>query len=411
MPNDIALSRRRFVAASLGAAVGAAASGCASTPGAGGRHPLRDAPNAWIEVDPAVVDHNIGLIRGMLAGGARLCAVMKADAYGCGIDMVMRGMIDAGVGDVGIATTDEARAARAHGFKGRLLRVRAATPDEIATAEGLQVEELVGDVAAAREVARIAGRRRPAPVHLALNAGGMSRNGLDMGSAQGRREAQALLAIPGLRVVGLMTHFPMEERPDCLAMLEQFRRECDWLFANTALRRQDVLLHAANSWATQQVPESHLDMVRVGGALYGYGSTPKPPFRHAIAFKTTVASVNDYPAGQTVGYDRTYTLKRDSLLANLPVGYADGYRRAFSNKGQVLVRGRRAPVVGRVSMNTTMVDVTDIPGVREGDEVVLFGSQSGEVITQKEVEEVTGVILADQYTVWGYANPKLLRTP
>ena len=400
------LSRRRFVATSLGAAVVGATSGCAGVLARDVAVIDADAPNAWIEVDPAQVDGNIGRIRRMLAGETRLCAVMKADAYGCGITMVLPAIIAAGVSDIGIATNDEAREVRAAGFRGRLLRVRAATPDEVAGALPFGVEELVGDLDAAREVARIGGRRRPLRVHLAINANGMSRNGLDMGREDGRRDAAALVAIPGLRVVGLMTHFPMEARPDCLAMLDAFRADCGWLFSNTALQRRDVVLHAANSWAVQHVPEAQLDMVRVGGALYGYGSTPKPPFTHAIAFKTQVASVNAYPAGQTVGYDRTFTLARDSVLANLPVGYADGYRRAFSNKGQVLVGGRRAPVVGRVSMNTTMVDVTDIPGVRVGDEVVLFGAQGADVITQKEVEDVTGVILADQYTVWGYANPK-----
>jgi len=150
-------------------------------------------------------------------------------------------------------------------------------------------------------------------------------------------------------------------------------------------------------------------MVRPGGALYGYGGTPKPPFAHAGSFRTRVASVQAYPAGATVSYDRTFTLARDSRLANLPVGYSDGYRRAYSNQGSVLVRGRRAPVLGRVTMNTTMVDVTDIPGVSAGDEVVLFGRQGDDEITQAEIEKLTGVILADQYTVWGTSNPKRLR--
>jgi alanine racemase len=150
-------------------------------------------------------------------------------------------------------------------------------------------------------------------------------------------------------------------------------------------------------------------MVRPGGALYGYGGTPKPPFGHVAAFKSRVASVQAYPAGDTVSYDRTYELKRDSLLANIPVGYSDGYRRAYSNKGAMLIRGRRAPVVGNVTMNTTMVDVTDIPGVLAGDEAVLFGKQGGNEITQAEIEELAGVILADQYTVWGTSNPKVMR--
>ena len=122
-----------------------------------------------------------------------------------------------------------------------------------------------------------------------------------------------------------------------------------------------------------------------------------------------MASVQAYPAGDTVSYDRTCVLKRDSLLANIPVGYSDGYRRAYSNKGAMLIRGQRAPVMGNVTMNTTMVDVTDIPGVQAGDEVVLFGKQGDAEITLAEVEQITGVILADQYTVWGTSNPKILR--
>ncbi len=406
------LSRRRFIAATAAAAVTVVLP-ARSAPLLGAQDRRRAlAANAWVEVDPAAFADNLQRVQSMLTGGALTCAVMKADAYGVGIDLVMPAVIRAGIPYVGIASTEEARMARVCGFRGRLMRVRAATSAEIEAALPHDVEELVGDLDAAREVARIAGgrrRRRHARVHMALNSAGMSRNGLDLGTAQGRSEALELVATEGLRIVGLMTHFPGEEPPDVLQGVETFKRETSWLFANSALHREDVLLHAANSFAVQHVPESHLDMVRPGGALYGYGGTPKPPFVHVASFRTRVASVQAYPTGSTVSYDRTFTLQRDSLLANLPVGYSDGYRRAYSNKGSVLVRGRRAPVVGRVTMNTTMVDVTDIAGVEAGDEVVLFGRQGGDEITQAEIEEVTGVILADQYSVWGSLNPKILR--
>ena len=403
-----ALSRRRFVAASVGLAVAAAIDAHAA-PLLATRRRLEES-NAWIEVDRAVLDANIRLIRSMLAGGVQVCAVMKADAYGTGIALAMPSIIAAGFPYVGIASTEEARAARRSGFKGRLLRVRAATPDEVEDALPDKVEELAGNLAAALDMAAIARRRgRTLRVHLALNSAGMSRNGIEMATEQGRRDAAAIARIEGLRIVGMMTHFPTEERDDILQGLAAFKSQTAWLFANTSLRREDVILHAANSFAVQHIPEAQLDMVRPGGALYGYGGTPKPPFAHVASFKTRVAAVNAYPAGDTVSYDRTYTLKRDSLLANLPVGYSDGYRRAYSNAGSVLIRGRRAPVVGRVTMNTTMVDVTDIPGVEIGDEAVLFGKQGGDEITQAEIERITGVILADQYTIWGASNPKLLR--
>ena len=405
------ITRRRFVAAAAAGAAMAASAGlqAAPLPGRPGKR-LAEAANAWIEIDPAVFEHNLRLTRAAVSGGARICAVLKADAYGTGIDLVMPSLIAARIPCIGIASNEEARRVRVCGFKGRLLRVRAATLDEVACALPYGVEELAGNLAVAQAMAGLARRRgRALPVHLALNSAGMGRNGIEMGVGQGRRDAVALANLEGLRIVGMMTHFPTEDRADILRGVDAFKAQAAWLIANTRLRRQDVLLHAANSYAVQYIPESHLDMVRPGGMLYGYGGTPKPPFVHVASFKSKVAAVQAYPAGDTVSYDRTWVLKRDSLLANIPVGYSDGYRRAYSNRGAMLVRGQRAPVVGRVTMNTTMIDVTDIPGVQAGDEVVLFGRQGAAEITQAEIEELTGVILADQYTVWGAANPKLLR--
>jgi len=403
--------RRCFIAAAMGTALAASFDArCAPLLAPSPDRRRMAAANAWLEIDLDVFDANLRRVRA-LAGGAQLCAVMKADAYGTGIDLVMPRVIAAGVPCVGIASTEEARMVRACGYRGRVLRVRAATLEEVEAALPYRIEELAGNLAVAQAMAALASRRRPLPVHLALNSAGMGRNGLELATEQGRRDAVALAGLDGLRIVGLMTHFPGEDPADVLAGVRAFQQQADWLFAHTTLRRGDVQLHAANSFALQHVPESRLDMVRPGGALYGYGGTPKPPFAHVAAFKTRVASVQAFPAGDTVSYDRTFTLRRDSLLANLPVGYSDGYRRVYSNKGSVLVRGRRAPVLGRVTMNTTMVDVTDIPGVQAGDEVVLFGRQDGEQITQAEIETLSGVILADQYSTWGALNPKFVRRP
>jgi alanine racemase len=404
------LSRRQFLLATAGTALAAAidvhASPLLGLPG----QRKAGAFNAWIEIDPAVFESNLRLVQAALVGDPKVCAIMKADAYGIGIDLVMPSIIKARIPYVGIASNEEARMVRACGYKGRLMRVRAATLDEIHGALRYKVEELVGNLAQAQAMGDTARRRgRTLRVHLALNSAGMSRNGIEMETEQGRQDAEALAKIGGLQIVGLMTHFPTEDRADILQGVDAFKAQAAWLFAHTALRRENVLLHAANSYAVQHIPEAHLDMVRPGGALYGYGGTPKPPFAHVASFKSRVASVQAYPAGDTVSYDRTCVLKRDSLLANIPVGYSDGYRRAYSNKGAMLIRGQRAPVMGSVTMNTTMVDVTDIPGVRADDEVVLFGKQGNAEITLAEVERITGVILADQYTVWGTSNPKILR--
>lgn len=404
------LSRRQFLLATAGMALAVAIPvHAAPLLGLPGKRKA-GAFNTWIEIDPEIFESNLRLVEAALVGDPKVCAIMKADAYGVGIDLVMPSIIKARIPYVGIASTEEARMVRACGYKGRLMRVRAATLDEVRDALHYKVEELVGNLAQAQAMGDSARNRgRTLRVHLALNSAGMSRNGIEMETEQGRQDAEALAKIKGLQIVGMMTHFPTEDRADILQGLDAFKTQTAWLFAHTALRREDVILHAANSYAVQHIPESHLDMVRPGGALYGYGGTPKPPFAHVASFKSRVASVQAYPAGDTVSYDRTCVLKRDSLLANIPVGYSDGYRRAYSNKGSMLIRGQRAPVMGNVTMNTTMVDVTDIPGVQAGDEVVLFGKQGDAAITQAEVEQITGVILADQYTVWDTSNPKILR--
>jgi alanine racemase len=404
------LSRRQFLLATAGTALAVAIdTHAAPLLGLPGKRKA-GAFNAWIEIDPEIFESNLRLVEAALVGDPKVCAILKADAYGVGIDLVMPSIIKARIPYVGIASTEEARMVRACGYKGRVMRVRAATLDEIHEALPYKVEELVGNLAQAQAMGDRAHKRgRTLRVHLALNSAGMSRNGIEMETAQGRQDAEALAKIEGLQIVGMMTHFPTEDRADILQGLDAFKAQTAWLFAHTALRREDVILHAANSYAVQHIPEAHLDMVRPGGALYGYGGTPKPPFAHVASFKSRVASVQAYPAGDTVSYDRTCVLKRDSLLANIPVGYSDGYRRAYSNKGSMLIRGQRAPVMGNVTMNTTMVDVTDIPGVRADDEVVLFGKQGSAEITLAEVEQITGVILADQYTVWGTSNPKILR--
>ncbi|MGY0506015.1 alanine racemase [Luteimonas sp. e5] len=401
------LRRRRFIAAAAGTALVAAVEVGAAPPL--GRYlgkPI-SAPNSWIEVDLNVFERNLKLVQAMLVGGARFCAVLKANAYGVGIEHVMPKIIEAGISHVAIASNEEARMVRDSGFRGKVMRVRAATLPEIAAAIPHDVEELVGGLEQAQGIARMR-RRRPAPIHLSVNSAGMSRSGFELRAEAGRRDMLELMGTEGLRVVGVMTHFPVEELADVRQGLAAFRHDIAWLFDNTMLRREDVLLHTANSFAIQNVPEAHLDMVRPGGAMYGYSGTPKPPFEHVIAFKTRVATIQAYPAGSTVSYDRTFTLKRDSLLANLSVGYSDGYARAYSNKGSVLIRGQRAPVVGRVTMNSTMVDVTDIPGVQPGDEVVLFGKQGADQITQVEAQEVSGIGLSEQYTAWGVLNPKVI---
>lgn len=367
--------------------------------------------NAWLEIDVQAFEQNIATLQQSLQGKSQICAVMKADAYGNGIDLLMPSIIKMNVPCVGIASNEEARIIRSHGYQGKIVRVRAATLDEIAGGIKYEMQELFGDLSQAQAVSQLAGKAgKKIEFHLALNSAGMNRNGVDMSTDKGRQEAVEITHLPHLNVVGIMTHFPVEDETEIRQNLETFKADAEWLIQQAGLKRQDLILHVANSFATLTVPESHLDMVRPGGLLYGDSIPSYTQYQKTMAFKSKVANINHYPKGSTVGYDRTFTLERDSLLANLPFGYSDGYRRVFTNKGYVLIRGHKVPVVGKVSMNTTMVDVTDFPDILEGDEVVIFGKQGNAEVAQEDIETINGALLADLYTVWGNSNPKIKKS-
>lgn len=366
--------------------------------------------NAWIEIDAGAFKHNLEQIQGMI-GDSSICAVMKADAYGHGIALLMPTIAELNIPCVGVTSNEELRVVRDSGYEGSLVRIRLATPEEIEGALEYQVEELIGSKSLGDKASEIAKKhQRKLPIHLALNSSGMSRNGLDLSTDEGKKAALAIAKDPNFEIVGIMTHYSVGEEKAVLEALQRFNEEANWIIQEGKLDRNKVKLHTANTYATTEIPATHLDLVRPGRVLYGdMGGDPKYQ-RVLHAFKTKVASVNPYPKGAKVSYDGTYTLERDSVLANIPVGYSDGYRRVLSNKGHVLINGERAPIVGNITMNTFMVDVTDLKTpVSPGDEVVLFGKQGTTEITQEELEEITGEFLANMYTVWSHSNYKKLK--
>lgn len=366
--------------------------------------------HAWLEISKPAFEHNLAEMKKLVGPHTQVCAVMKADAYGHGIALLIPAIVRAAIPYVGITSNEEAAKARAAGYTGKLMRLRTATPAEIEAALPYDLEELLGNLPLAQAASALAKRHRlTLRYHLALNSAGMSRNGIELKTDAGKADALALLRLPNLRIVGIMTHFPVEEVADVRSGLAAFNQESAWLIREGHLDRAQLLLHTANSFTTLEVPEARLDLVRPGGALYGDTIPSHTEYQRVLSLKSRVAAVNAYPKGNTVCYDRTFRLGRDSRLANIPVGYSDGYSRLFSNKAHVLIRGHRCPIVGRVTMNTVMADVTDFPDVQLGDEVVLFGKQGAAEITQTELEDISGTILVELYTLWGRVNPRILR--
>ena len=364
--------------------------------------------NTTLEISRSALEYNIHKVQQLLADKTRMCAILKGDAYGHDLSLVTPVMMQNGVQCIGIASNEEIRTVRQSGYTSQLMRVRNATEKEMRQAADFDTEELIGNLDMAKRLSAIAQEKgKIIRIHLALNSGGMSRNGLEVSTAAGLEEAHAISALPGLKIVGIMSHFPEEDAAVVRRDLARFNSQSAQVLKITGLKREDVTLHVANTFATLTVPESWLDMVRVGGIFYG-DTIASTEYKRVMTFKSAIASVNHYPKGNTVGYDRTYTLKRDSVLANIPTGYADGYRRVFSNAGHVLIRGQRVPVLGKTSMNTVIVDVTDLPQVASGDEVVLFGKQGNAQVSAEEVEEISGALFTEMSILWGATNKRVM---
>lgn len=365
-----------------------------------------DSLNAWLEIDTAQYARNIEYLKSIIGTKHRICVVMKGDAYGNGIKTLMPVIMREGIGIVAITSNQEARDVRSSGYKGRIMRIRLATNGEIEEGLDLGIEELIGSIGQAERINAVArSLGKTANFHLAINANGMSRNGIEL--KNGYDEALEILRLGNLRCVGMMTHYPENKDGAIIQQLNTFRQQTAELIRRAGLKRSDILLHTAATYASLYIPETRMDMVRVGSALYNYGYTERfGKFKKIMSFKSCVTSVQQYPAGNTVSYKRTHRLNRPSRLANIPVGYANGISTAIANKGFMLIRGHRCPIVGNITMNITMVDVTDYPDIKAGDEVVIYGRQGDEEITAADISAWSGTNLLSQSMFWAVANKK-----
>ncbi|MDN5345461.1 MAG: alanine racemase [Clostridia bacterium] len=349
----------------------------------------------WAEIDLDAIAYNVCAMKRLLAPQTEIMAVVKANAYGHGAVPVARTALANGVTWLGVATLDEALALRREGITAPLLILGYTPPEDAGRVVAAGISQTVFTLEQARclsDAAQAAGTR--ARLHLKIDTG-MGRLGFLPDQAVAA--IPAIARMPHVSLEGIFTHFAAADAAD-----KSYTRRQLSLFQRviTELEQQGITFpwrHAANSGAIIDLPETYFNLVRAGIILYGHYPSSEVQqgrlnLRPAMTLKTRIVLVKEVPAGTYISYGCTYRTTGPARIATLPVGYADGYSRLLSNRAEVLIRGRRASVIGRICMDQCMIDVTAVPEARAGDEVVLFGCQGGKTLPVEEVAAWMGTI-------------------
>lgn len=350
----------------------------------------------YAEVDLDAVRYNMEQMRGNLAAGTQMIGVIKTDGYGHGALQIGRELEAlAYVWGYAVATAEEALILRHGGLQKPVLVLGYTFPYSYEEMIRHDIRLTVFREDSIEELSACARRMgKQARVHVKLETG-MSRLGI-MPDETGLRFVEKTLEAEGIVLEGMYTHFARADETDKtsargqLALLQDFIRETE-----TRLHYEIPLKHCSNSAGIVELPEANLDAVRAGITLYGLWPSAEVSrdilsFKPALSLRSHIVYCKEVPAGTQVSYGGTYVTPRRMRIATIPVGYGDGYPRSLSNKGCVLIRGRRAPILGRVCMDQFMVGLQDIPEAKEGDVVTLIGEDGGERITMEELGELSG---------------------
>lgn len=351
------------------------------------------AMNSWIEVDLDALSHNVRALRAALGHGVELIAVVKANAYGAGVEGLAPALEAEGVDRFAVVWAPEAVALRASGIRAPIIVLGHAFPADAQEAVRLGITLTCDSLELARAVSSAAvARGEIGRLHLHVDTG-LHRDGVT--PAEAVPLAEAIRALPGVELEGLSTHMANADEAD-----DSYSDEQQAIFADVSARLAWIpYRHTANSATALRRGPARWDGVRVGLALHGVApeNTPNPSLRPILSVKARLARVLDVATGEGVSYGLTWRAGRPSRVALVPVGYADGWHRSLGNAGEVLVDGQRCPMAGRVCMDQFLVDVTGVPGVAAGDEAVLLGAQGGDTITAAQVANLAGTIPWDVF--------------
>lgn len=360
-------------------------------------------------IDLKALRWNFQQVRKKVGPGVKILSVVKANAYGHGAREVARVLEDEGSDAFGVATVEEGMELRKGGIRAQILVLAGVYPEQLDDLLQHHLTPVLSELEIMHRLEAEMGRRRSSlSFHLKVDTG-MGRIGFL--AAEIDSWLPQLDGLKALRLEGVMSHFSQAEgvKGDFTqGQLNSFH------LVTQRLRSQGYTLsfiHLANSAAVMTLPSAHFTLVRPGLMLYGiYPSSEmagQAELKPVLSWRTRILQLKKIPKGFGISYGHTFVTPRESLIATLPLGYADGYNRLLSNRGAVLVRGQRAPVVGNVCMDLTMVDVTDIPGVQQGDAVILLGSQGGETVSADEMARWANTISYEILTSIGSRVPRI----
>jgi len=355
-------------------------------------------------VDLKAIMHNVKEIRRLLSPKTEIMAVIKASAYGGGSIEIAKVLVQNGIERFAVAIPEEAIVLRKSGIDKPILVLTPPTLSDLQSIVEYNLIPSISDIETAKELNELCyTNNKRLKIHVEIDTG-MGRTGTQP------EEAISLITqintLSSLEVEGLFAHFSSAESD------AEYTRKQIYIFEKTVneLIQQGIniaIRHVCNSAGIVLFPETHYEFVRLGLMLYGYypdeALKGKLSLKPSLILKTKIIHIKDVPAETSISYNRTFTTKRPSRIATLPIGYADGFKRALSNKGFVLVNGRKAPIAGRICMDLSMIDVTDIPNVKKGDEVIIFDNTN---ITVEELAELCGTI---SYEIISTISPRIPR--
>ena len=347
----------------------------------------------WVEISLDALRFNLNSIKGHLPTGVKLMAVVKANAYGHGIEKTAHYLETEGVEDFGVAIAEEGMILRKHGVKGNILVFGGCYPGQAGLFSTYSLTPTIYDLLSLKDLSDLAEiKNKQMFYHLKIDTG-MGRLGI------GPEDIQAFLekskSYKGMKLQGVFSHLSSADEADLTYTKKQvsmFEKVIDQI---EVFNNDPIVRHVANSAGALLNKGSWFDMVRAGLSLYGVNPrNSKVPvdLQPVMSFKTRVGFIKSVSANMVLGYNRTFKTKKSSIIATLPVGYADGLNRLLSNKGQVIINGNYAPIVGAVAMDSVLIDITEVPAVKPGDEVVLIGEQGNLKISAWDVAKWSSTI-------------------